>query len=186
MGGRWAIATRKEELLDAKAHDCCRKKKSEIRRCIRNTIKHVTLWSDWPAQRQPGNPPLSRRALFPADLCSLIKTNRGGILHADSIQHPGELSHLIWVAASPTPLSAAHSRGLANLIVLTLAWLREGNSPSELHTLLTPLSGFGLKGASRDMGLQEGRFYLHERSGDARRSGCIRPAPRDQTTELQH
>lgn len=88
---------------------------------------HTTLWSGHSAhKRKPGNPLLSLLALFPTDLYSLIKTNQGGILHVDSTLHSGELSHLIWMAGSPSLLPVACSKGLTNLIVLPLAWLREG------------------------------------------------------------
>lgn len=122
---------KKDDLFYTKAHLCTLRNewrtKDLSEQGKQHKACHTTLWSGHSAhKRKPGNPPLSLLALFPIDLYSLIKTNQGGILHVDSIWHSGELSHLIWMAGSPSPLSVACSKGLTNLIVLRLAWLRKG------------------------------------------------------------
>lgn len=128
-------------------------KRSEICQLMKNNIKHVTttLRSGRSAhKRKPGNPPLSLRALFPADLYPLIKTNQGGILHVDSIALRRVESFDLdgWLPPSPPPVAC--SEGLANLIVLTPAWRGRGDlslrAVSTTHSV--PRTVFGLLVAS--------------------------------------
>lgn len=95
----------------------------------KNNIKHVIPHCGQvilQTKCKQGNPQPSRLALFPTGLNPLLKTNQGGIHHFDSTRHSRELSHLIWIAGSPSPLSVACSKGITNLVVLTLTWLRGG------------------------------------------------------------
>lgn len=132
-------ALRNKEVRDLSAHE------KQHKAC------HTTLRSGRSAhKRKPGNPPLSLRALFPADLYPLIKTNQGGILHVDSIALRRVESFDLdgWLPPSPPPVAC--SEGLANLIVLTPAWRGRGDlslrAVSTTHSV--PRTVFGLLVAS--------------------------------------